>query len=201
MTAILRVCCAVTLALCGPAQAAAQSLQDVNPWGHGTTLGLFAGGAASGSQVGFEAGGAIGWEVQPWFAIEGRAAWDNGIGPMDAFSGDLTARLSLRQSHPVVPFARLGMGLYHATVDPGGDDIPGFYRSRMSDERVALGISQTFTDPSFVAGAGVNFFTSRHVALRPEAQAAFVFRDGHNRTVFSFSLQVTYHFEDHPVTP
>lgn len=179
--------------------AAAQTSSADNPWSAGTTLGLFAGGAVSESDGGVALGGTIGWEVLPWFAVEGRAGWDTGMGDIDAFSGSLAARLGMARPRPVVPFVKLGVGLYRASFDTP-TRVPSFYRRRMGN-RFHTGSRHTFTDPTIVAGGGINIFTSRHLAIRPEIDATFVMGDSRVRTVTSFSVHFAYHFEDHPVTP
>jgi hypothetical protein len=200
MPAFLRIV-SILLVMSGVAiSAAAQTPHDANPWGYGTTLGLFGGASIAGSDAGPQVGGAIGWEIEPWFAIEGRAAWENGVGDADAFSANLAARVDVLTDRALVPFGKIGVGLYHASFDDP-DRAPTFYRHRMAVDRTPLGVSRSFTDPSLVIGAGLNVFTSRHLALRPEFETAFVFRDSDTRAVVSFTLQIAYHFEDHPVTP
>jgi hypothetical protein len=63
------------------------------------------------------------------------------------------------------------------------------------------GVGVTFTDPSLVAGGGVNIHINRHLAIRPDLETTFVLRDGRNHTVTSVAVQAVYHFEEHPVTP
>jgi hypothetical protein len=65
----------------------------------------------------------------------------------------------------------------------------------------SLSVSRIFMDPSVVIGGGANLFVSRHYAIRPAVDATIVMRDGHTQTVTSAVVHVTYHFEDHPVTP
>jgi hypothetical protein len=61
--------------------------------------------------------------------------------------------------------------------------------------------SGTFTDPTLIGGGGVSIFLNRHFALRPDAEVAFVFRDGNHHVVTTVALHAVYHFESHPVTP
>jgi hypothetical protein len=74
--------------------------------------------------------------------------------------------------------------------------MPGFYQRRTLDN----GRLDSFTDPVFHVGAGLNIFTSRHLALQPAIEALIVTSDSHAYTIAAFSLRLGYHFEDHPVT-
>ena len=75
--------------------------------------------------------------------------------------------------------------------------MPAFYRRRLSPGR---GASRTLTDPTLLGG-GVSIYIIRHVALRPDAEAAFVLRDGRSHVVATVALHAVFHFESHPVTP
>jgi hypothetical protein len=76
--------------------------------------------------------------------------------------------------------------------------MPEFYRRRVGP---GFGTTHTFTDPSFVVGGGVNVFTSRHWAIRPEVEAIVVRRQSRSYVVTAVTVGVAYHFEEHPVTP
>lgn len=107
----------------------AQSGPADHAWGYGTSFSVFGGVASDSSHTGL-AGGSIGWELVPWFGIEGTAAWfDRGAG-VDAFAADLTAVASLTKPGPMVPFVDGGVGLYHTSFDPQLSEMPGFYRRR-----------------------------------------------------------------------
>jgi hypothetical protein len=86
-----------------------------------------------------------------------------------------------------------------ASFDAARDDVPDFYRRRLPPD--TFGVRHTFTDPSFIAGGGVNLFVSRHLAIRPEVQAMVVRRDSNQLVVTAATAHVVYHFEEHPVTP
>jgi hypothetical protein len=60
---------------------------------------------------------------------------------------------------------------------------------------------RTFTDPAFVAAAGIDVPLSRRVSVRPDVRGMWVVRDGHAYQMVLVGLQLAYHIEDHPVTP
>src|SRR6185369_10497188 len=124
-----------------------------NMWSHGTTLAVFGGPAAVSGDRAAIAGGAFGWEIRPWFAIEGGGTWLDWGQAAHAFAPSVTAQAALLTRRPVVPFVTGGVGLYHASFNRLDTTMPGFYRRRMmgmSD----MGSTATFTDPSVVGGAG-----------------------------------------------
>jgi len=168
-------------------------------WGHGTTLNLVGGAAAVSGDRAAIAGGAFGWEIRPWFAIEGGGTWLDWGQAAHAFAPSVAAQVGLL-TRPFVPFVTGGVGLYHASFNRLDSTMPGFYRRRMmgmSD----MGSTATFTDPSVVGGGGVNVFVSRHWTIRPEILATAVLRDSHRFIVTTGAVRLGYHFEDHPVTP
>lgn len=178
---------------------AAASAQSVQPdWSHGTTLSVFGGGSADGTRVGPTAGGALGWEVTPRFAVDGMGAWTEFGGGADAFSGSLRLRVRVAGHRSVDPFVQAGVGMYRAMFENSDNEMPEFYRRRL--ESVPGLTGATFTDPSLVTGGGVSIFLNRWFALRPEAEVTFVIRNG-THVVTNFLVHAVFHFEEHPVTP
>ncbi len=159
--------------------AAAQTRPIRHTWSHGTMLTVLAGAARDGSHMNALAGTGIGWEVVPWFGLEGNGTWFDRGARGEAFAADIRALVGLPRAGAVVPFVSGGVGLYRTT----------FQRAR------------AVTDPSIVAGAGVNLFVTSHAALRPEVATTFVIGDIRTHAVTAFGLRMTYHFEDHPITP
>jgi len=191
----------VLLALLAANRAFAQTAPAGNPWSHGTTLNGFVGAATASSDTGPAVGGAVGWEVTRWFGIEGSAAWLDRRNGADAFAADLKALVNLAAGSSVIPFLDGGIGLYRASFDLSRGTLPDFYQGRVTTTGAGLGSSTTFTDPSFIVGAGVNLFVSSHVAVRPDVQAAFVRRDSQTYVVASVAVHVAYHIEEHPRAP
>jgi hypothetical protein len=169
-------------------------------WSHGTTLNVFGGAAATSGDRAAIAGGALGWEIEPWFAIEGSGTWlDWGQGA-HAFAPSITAQIGLLTSRPFVPFLTGGIGLYHASFNRIDSAMPGFYRRRMMS-MTDPGSTITFNDPSLTGGGGLTVFVSRHWSVRPEVLATVVLRDSRSFVVTTGAVRLAYHFEDHPVTP
>ena len=83
MFSLQRWQCVVVGLLMTTATASAQNLPPPEPasippgnmWSHGTTLNVFGGAAAVSGDRAAIAGGAFGWEIRPWFAIEGGGTW------------------------------------------------------------------------------------------------------------------------------
>jgi len=171
-----------------------------NMWSHGTTLNVFGGAAAMAGDTAAIAGGAVGWEIKPWFAIEGSGTWLDWGRETHAFAPSITAQVALLTPRPLVPFLTGGVGVYHASFDRLDRTMPGFYRRRMM-AMADMGSAVSFTDPSLVGGGGVNVFVSRHWTLRPEIVAVAVLRNSRSLVVTSGAVRLAYHFEDHPVTP
>jgi outer membrane protein with beta-barrel domain len=179
---------------------AAQAL-PTHTWSHGTTINLFTGVAAASSNAGVAAGGAAGWEITKLFGIEGLAEWLDRPQGEEGFDVSLTGHVNFTGARPLVPFAKVGVGFYRATFDGTATDIPEFYQERITPANSALGTRQTFTDPSFVLGGGLNVFVSRHWAIRPDAGVTIVRDHGASHVVTGVTVHAAYHFEDHPVTP
>jgi len=169
-------------------------------WSHGTTINLFTGVATASSNPGMTAGGAAGWEVTRLFGIEGLAEWLDRPQGEEGFAVSLTGQMNLTGARPIVPFVKGGVGFYRAIFDSTATEIPDFYRDRLGTA-APLETRQTFTDPSFVIGGGVQVFVSRHWAIRPDAGLTIVKDHGASYLIPGVSVHAAYHFEDHPVTP
>lgn len=180
--------------------AAAQTGPTRHTWSHGTMLSVLAGAGHDGSHTGPLAGGGIGWEVLPWFGLEGSGTWLDRGARADAFAADFKTMIGLPRSGAVVPFVEGGVGLYRTSYDRSRSVIPAFYMRRMGG-MASMNTSATFTDPSVLVGGGLNLFMTTHAALRPEVTSTFVMGDGRTQVVTAVVLRMTYHFEDHPITP
>jgi hypothetical protein len=196
---MLRMAISVIL-LCGAATAPAFAQADVRNenWTLATTLAGFAGVAADADMTGPEAGGAIGWELTPRFAIEGSGSWIEFGGSRTGFAGALKLRTRLAGERKMDPFVEAGVGLFRASFGPH-DAVPGFYRRRMPATTGTLGAA--FTDPTVVAGAGVTLFLKREIAIRPAVEATMAIRGGRTHVVTAVALHGVYYFEHRPVTP
>jgi len=185
------------------ALAAAQPPSPIDPWSHGTTVNMFAGAGHDAANTSAVLGGAFGWELTPAVGIEARGTWFDRGAATGAFGADLTLQAGLTGPRTIVPFVAAGLGFYRAWFDSGAQNIPGFYGRRMMAGPAApvgpLGARHSFTDPSFVVGGGVNWFVTRHVAIRPDLGATFVRHGGGGYTVTTFSVRLAYHFEPHPM--
>jgi hypothetical protein len=177
-----------------------RSVPPGNMWSHGTTLNVFGGAAAASGDRAAVGGGGLGWEIDPWFALEGSAGWLDWGQNATAFTAAMAAHVALLTKRPLVPFLAGGVGLYHASFDRLDTSMPGFYRHRMAGLSPGLSQMMTFTDPSLVGGGGVNLFVNRHWTIRPEVMANLVMRDSRSFVVTTGVVRLAYHFEDHPVT-
>jgi opacity protein-like surface antigen len=206
MFSLQRWPCAVVGLLMTAATASAQNLPPPEPasippgnmWSHGTTLNVFTGGALGGNDRASIKGAAFGWEVRPWFALEGGATWIEWEKNANAFTPAITAQLGLPTAGRVVPFVAGGVGLYHVSFDRTDVEMPHFYRGRLTSMN-ALSSAITFTDPSVVGGGGVNVFVTRKWTIRPEVLATVAVRDSRSFVVTTAAVRLGYHFESHPV--
>jgi hypothetical protein len=198
MTVSGQVCLAVLFLAATAPGAWAQGGPASSLWSRGTTINAFGGVSSASSDTGALVGGGAGWELTPRFGSEGSVAWLDRPGADEAFAAALTARLNLLTRRSVAPFLAGGVGLYRVSVSRAADDLPAFYRRRLQP-----GVSETqaFTDPSLIAGGGVNLFMSRHWAIRPEVLAMVVTRDSRSHVVITGTVHLAYHVEEHPVTP
>jgi hypothetical protein len=177
----------------------AQQSPPLADWSHGTTMNGFVGVTSDSSHSGAVLGGAAGWELTPGIAIEGSGGWTDFGQGTTSFAGALKARVRLFGRRQIDPFVAGGVGLYRASFGVDEKDVPAFYRRRLNTASTSVG-ERTFTDPSLLAGGGVSVFVNRHLAIRPDVEAAFVIRDGHNHLVTTVAVHLVYHFENHPVT-
>ncbi|HET7219228.1 MAG TPA: outer membrane beta-barrel protein [Vicinamibacterales bacterium] len=181
------------------ATAVAQTGVSPSEWSRCTTLNAFVGASGDTTQVGTAVGGAIGWDITPSLAIEGAGAWTEFGHDTTGFSGSLKVRARMAGKRTVDPFFLAGIGMYHTSFGENETAIPDFYRRRL--ESGDNGFTRTFTDPSLVAGGGVSLFLSRHVAIRPDVEAAILFANGGSHVITTAAVHFVYHFESHPVTP
>ena len=195
---ITLVTVAVGLAVANSASAQTPSTPVI--WSHGTTVNLFAGVATASSDTGPLAGGAFGWEVTPRLAIEGSGSWLDRADGAGAFAADLKALVNLAPGHAVMPFLHGGVGMYRAWFDLSQGTPPDFWADRLVDSAVGL-TTATFTDPSFVVGGGMNFFVTRHMAIRPDVDWKIVRNNSGSYVITTVNVHFAYHFEDHPITP
>jgi hypothetical protein len=117
------------------------------------------------------------------------------------FSAAFTTHLNLATDTTAVPFLAGGVGFYHASLDRSDDAAPAFYANRFKTDGERLDRKQTFTDPAFTVGGGVDIVVSPQLALRPQGDVMFVVGGGDTRVLPVFTLHLTYHFHDHPMTP
>jgi outer membrane protein with beta-barrel domain len=186
----------VMLALSIPA--AGQVVSPGTDWGRGTTLNVFAGTAADSSNAKPLVGTSVGWEVTPRLAIEGSGYWiERGTGA-SSFAAALKLQTGLTAPHVAVPFLEAGVGLFRASFEPTATAVPDFYRRRMLGATAEVGATDTFTDPSFVVGGGINIFVTPHIAIRPDVETMIVRRDAQTYVVTAAAVHVAYHFESHP---
>jgi opacity protein-like surface antigen len=188
---------ALSLACCCLGATTAQAQVTRNPWGEGTQLSLFGGvGREAGTNP--TMGATIAWEVIPYLTIEGRGTWLFPGEGASAFAGLLGARVPLRPGRKAVPFVSGAVGLHRVTFEPTFGNVPDFYKRRLAANQRS---SETFDDFTFAVGAGVDFYLSTHIAIRPEATAMFVRSPSDTRTVPTFGIHLAYHFENHEITP
>ncbi len=184
-----------------PDLAAAQVTPTAREFGRGTTISLVPGVASASSETGLVLGGAVGWELNPWAEIETDMTWMARRHGAAAFAAAITGQANLTARRAVVPFLRAGVGLYSASFDTAQAIPPDFYARRLGPGGLHQGPNYRFTDPSVVAGGGVTLFVNRHVSVRPEVQSTIARRASRNYVVTTLTVQLTYHFEEHHVTP
>jgi hypothetical protein len=149
------------------------------------------------SNAGGLVGAAAGWQITSRFGFEVDASWIDRAASEAGFAAGLHARWTLVSGSRAAPFLKTGGGLYHASFETGDDTVPAFYRDRLGDNDVGL----SFTDPALIAGGGLDLLVSRRISLRPEANAMFVFDHGTSRVMPAFTLHLTFHFEEYPISP
>jgi hypothetical protein len=188
----------VVFLLASSITATAQPVPAGNVWSHGTTIDVFAGGASASGDAGPVAGGAAGWELTPWFGVDGNLSWLKTFGDAEAFTTAVNARTHFLTNRAVSPYVRAGFGLYRTSFNSTLTDVPDFYRRRIADASPGYDSSYRFTDPAWVVGGGLTIFRSHHVAIHPAAEAIVVRRDAQSYVVTSVTVHVSYHFELHP---
>jgi hypothetical protein len=195
---VLSAVIVVAFLLALPWDARAQASVVNEQWRHGTTLAGSVGAGSPFTGVDPALGLSLGWEMTPWFGLEGRGTWFPAPNGMSAFAASLGARMAFDSARPILPFASAGVGFYRAIFDtPAGNGMPRFYRRRMGE----TGLGRTFDDLLLTVGAGAEVFLSRHVALRPELNVMVVTARSDARAIPLVGVQVAYHFESHPITP
>jgi len=182
-----------------PPQAAGQTAGKAD-FRRGTALAGFVGAASTASRTDAAAGGAIGWELTPHLAIEGRGIWLDAGPRANAFAALLGARVPLLPDRPVVPFVSAAAGLYRATFDAVLPAMPRFYQRRMMP-RAGESLSRSFDDFTVALGGGADVFLAQHLVLRPELTVLVVTTRSNAHAVPVFGVQLAYHFESHPITP
>ena len=171
------------------------------PATHCSSLDVYGGVSTAESNAGGLVGGAAGWQITPWFGLEGDAFWLDRPGSEAGFSAAINARWNLIRRWRAMPFVKAGAGLYHASFDLGDDAVPAFYRDRVVNGDGDVESKRSFTDPTVIAGGGVDIQLSRRVSLRPQGDAMFVFDHGKSRVTPSLTLHLSFHFDEHPITP
>jgi hypothetical protein len=166
---------------------------------HCSSLDVFGGVASAESTAGGLAGGGAGWQITPWFGLEGEAFWADRSGSESGFSAAIHARWNLVRGWRVMPYAKTGAGLYRASFDASDDTMPSFYRDRLEDRQ--MGANRAFADPAVIAGGGLDILLSRRVSLRPQGEAMVVLDHGKSRVMPAFTVHMAFHFDEHPITP
>ena len=185
------------IVLVAASAASAQSEPPQHLWSHGTTLAVLGGVATASDDTGGALGASVGWEITPRVGIEGTGLWIDREPGASAFNASMNVHAVLTRSQPVAPFVEGGFGMSLAMFDPNRvSTIPSFYANRMT----GVG-TNTFTDPAFFASAGIEILRTNHVTFRPAVGAMLVVDSGRSYTVTTFTVQVSYHFEDHPRRP
>jgi hypothetical protein len=71
----------------------------------------------------------------------------------------------------------------------------------MTSAAAQLRTEYDFDDITYTAGAGIDVFLRRRIALRPDVRLLFISNGGDTHTVAVYGLHLAYHFEEHPVRP
>jgi len=201
MTSIFRRACSIAVAFVAVSAVVSAQEPPANIWSHGTTLNLFAGAASEPTKGALIAGGAVGWQLTPTMAIEGTGGWIDSQHSSSWFTAALKAQVRLAHARGINPYVEGGIGLCRATFDAGQANLPVFYRGRMSSPPGASLMNQTFTDPTFAFGGGLNIIATRHIAVRPAVEVGMAFRNSDTFTITAGVVRLAYHFENRPVTP
>lgn len=194
------VCLAAAIMAATASFSVAQEQPPQNTWSRGTTIEVSAGAATASSRTGAALGGGVGWEITPQLALYGSLNWLDRPGRAEAFGADLTVQYVLTPPLAMAPYVKGGVGVHRASFDSPLDEVPEFYRRRLESDPGPF-VARTFTDPSFVVGAGARYLASRQWSIQPEVTAAVLRRQARSHVITSVVLRVGYHFEDHPITP
>jgi hypothetical protein len=187
----------VAAVLVGGAESSGQTLGN---WRTCTTLAGFVGGASS-ADGSVAAGGSVGWELTPYFTVEGTGIWMPAGRGADTFAALFGGRVSLTAPRSVVPVLSGSVGLYHAGFDSTAISMPGFYRNRMRMDPPAFQGRHSFNDFTVALGGGIDVFLRRQMALRPEVRVLLVRGDARTHAVVVGGVSLSYHFQEHPITP
>jgi hypothetical protein len=206
MTANLRgmALAAAVVVLTAPA-ALAQTPVEQHPWSRSTALFGAAGlVVAADDQSDAWGGGVLAWQMAPRFGVAATALWMDRAGPASGFGADLSAEIALwttPRGHR--HYARLGVGLHRAsfrTSAAGSREwIPAFYRDRLT--AAPRDGEAVFTDPTILAGYGVDLRIGERFAMRPDVHVSVAMADGRANTMAFVGIQFGYRFNDNPVTP
>ena len=188
---------AAFLILTLPATAAAQT--DSRHGRECALLGGFAGISFDGPEDSLVVGAAAAWRVLPRIVTEARMSFIRRPPGEDAMTAGLSVQFRLTAGRRALPFVRAGFGMYSATFDLDRTTPPEFYRRRIGAEPAPN--IRTFNDPAAIFGAGVDIGATRFVSWRPEIETFVVWRGSRTYVVTTASVQLSFHFEPHRVTP
>ncbi len=172
---------------------------------HATAVVAEGGAAADSSTTSGWFGGTALWQPMNRFGIAVSGRWIDAGPGSTGFAGDISAEFGLApKSVRNMPYVRVGFGAYRADFDVTDAahvaKLPTFYQRRLGALDTVTQ-HRTFTDPAFVAAAGIDVPLSRSVSVRPDVRGMWVVRDGHAYQMVLVGLQLAYHIEEHPVTP
>jgi hypothetical protein len=185
---------AITAFIGAAAVTTASAQTNNNPFGIGTTLSAFGGGAADAGGAAPAAGLELGWEIVPHLAIEGATLWSAPGDGRHEFGVLIGPKFNLAHGQRRVPFLTVGAGMYRTTFDEAAAPVPQFYASRMADG------TRTFDDFVASVGGGAEFFLHTHWAVRPDVRLLMVAGDSDRPWITTFGVHVAYHFEHHHIT-
>lgn len=149
-------------------------------------------------------GGTVRWELTPHLAVEGAGRWMDRRRHPDAYAAELAIVAGLSGTRETaVPYLLAGIGLQRRSFDlgAGAPAAPGFYARRVTATASAAGNRETFTDPTAVAGFGVDVPIGHLFTIRPDLRALVVFGGGRRDTVVLATVSLGRRFEHKPVTP
>jgi len=185
----------VSLALPASAQTTATDTQQFTRC---TTTNLFGGGMFMSDENHPVLGGAVGWELMPHLTTEATFRWLTPQQGSTAMSVLFTAQVPMRAGTRVVPFIAGGAGLHYATFDLSHGPLPDFYQQRVTST-LPTG-QQSFSDPAYIVSAGVSFFATKRMSIRPEVETMIVHGGGENLIGITAAVRIAFHFEDRVVT-